>query len=202
MARKARKDVVKEEEKDGDATEQQPSGSGEKIPRKKRRLSAGRGSVDSTEDVKVADDVVDVQTSKKKARRTSKSIDRPADDKAVVEVDDKQRIKKSEEATIKRKEKLLELARADAKANFEELQKEVLDRVPEDYKKMFGQSGFAKWGARTFYPALIVSPYDVPMGEGSPRDQWLEMFGNVSSLSLVRNHSARSSRPSSGRNSV
>jgi hypothetical protein len=167
MARKARKDVVKEEEKDVEAAEEQePPGSGVKIPRKKRRLSADKVSVDSTADIKVAEDiegksskkkprlsagrasvtstadvkvadVVDVETSKKKARRSSKgiapkTIDRPADEEAVVECDDMQRIKKSEEATLKRKEKLLEGAREDAKADFEAHKKEVLGRVPED----------------------------------------------------------------------
>jgi hypothetical protein len=107
----------------------------------------------------------------------------------------------SEEAVRIRKEKLLEGARKDAKAEFEATRKEMLDRVPEDYKKMFSQAGFAKWG-KVMLPALIVSPYDVPMGEGSPREQWIGMLNNVSALSLVRNHSAQSSRPSSGRNSV
>jgi hypothetical protein len=218
MAKKTRKDVVKEEEKDGEDSAEKPSpGSGEKIPRKKRRLSAGRVSVDSTAEIKVADvvevnsskkkkarssagrvsvnssadvkvaDVVDVQSSKKKARRspktvTPKSIDRPADEMAVVECDDTQRIKKSEEATKKRKEKLLEGAREDAKADFAAHKKEVLGRVPEDYKNMFGQAGFAKWG-KAVLPALIVSPFDVPMGDGSPRDKWLIMLDNVSALS-------------------
>jgi hypothetical protein len=43
----------------------------------------------------------------------------------------------SEEAARKRKENILEAAREDAKANFEAERKEKLDRVPEDYKKMF-----------------------------------------------------------------
>jgi hypothetical protein len=204
IARKARKDVVKEE-KDDDATEQQPSppGSGEKIPRKKRRLSARRDGVDSTVDVKVADvevaDVVEVQSSKKKARRTSKTttpkvIDRPpADEKVVVEVDAMKRVEKSEEATRKRKEKLLEGAREDAKIDFGMHRKEVLGRVPEDYKKMFGQLGFAKWAKGALLPALIVSPFDVPNGDGSPREKWLKMLDNVSALVLVRNHAARRS---------
>jgi hypothetical protein len=48
---------------------------------------------------------------------------------------------------------------------------------------MFGQVGFARWGDAVL-PALIVSPNDVPMGEGSPREKWLGMFNNVSALSL------------------
>jgi hypothetical protein len=201
MARKTRKEVVKEEVKeevkDADATEQQPSGNGAKIPRKKkRRLSPSRDSIESAEDVKVADNVnagaedvkvaddVEVQSSKKSSkknpRRTSKTIDPPADDKVVeVEGEDMKRIKKSEKAATKRKEKLLEGAREDAKADFAATRTEVLARVPEAYKKMFGQVGFAKWG-KAVLPALIVSPYDVPMGEGEPREIWLGMLNNVS----------------------
>jgi hypothetical protein len=208
MARKTRKEVVKEEEKEKDeeATEQQqqqqqPSpGSGEKIPRKKRRLTARRDGVDSTVGVKVAADVVEVQPSKKKARRSPKtitpqSIDLPAaDDKVVVEGDAMKRITKSEEALVrKRKETLLEGARKDAKINFGIYRKQVLDRVPKDYIKMFGQVGFAKWAKGALLPALIMSPFDVPTGDGSARAEWLKKFHKVSALVLVRNHSARSS---------
>lgn len=79
-------------------------------------------------------------------------------------------------------------AKRDAKADFEAQRKEVLDQVPEDYKKMFGRVGFARWGDAVI-PALIVSPYDIPMGEGSPRETWLGMFNNVSDLSLSRSES-------------
>jgi hypothetical protein len=113
---------------------------------------------------------------------------------------DTQSIREIEEAARKRRENLL-AARRDAKAEFEAQQKEVLDRVPEDYKKMFGKVGFIRWGDAAL-PALIVSPYSVPAGIGSPREQWLEMLNKVSALALVRNDSARSSRPSSRRNSV
>ncbi len=65
----------------------------------------------------------------------------------------------------------------------------MLDRVPEDYKKMFGQLGFIGWG-QDVLPALIVSPYSVPMGEGSPREKWFKMLSKVSALILVRNCSA------------
>jgi hypothetical protein len=94
---------------------------------------------------------------------------------------DMQPIRKIDEAARKRKEKLLEGAREDAKADFAAHLKEVLGRVPEDYKNMFGQAGFAKWG-KAVLPVLIVSPFDVPMGDGSPRDKWLLMLDNVSAL--------------------
>jgi hypothetical protein len=231
MARKTRKVVVKEEEKDVEAAEEpepEPPGSGVKIPRKKRRLSADKVSVDSTADIKVAEDfegkslkkksrlsagkgsvnstadakvadVVNMQSSKKKARRSPKSIapksiDHLADEKAVVECDDTQRIKKSEEATRKRKEKLLEGAREDAKAELVAYRKYVLGRVPEDYKNMFGQVGFAKWG-KAILAAMIVSPFDVPMGIGSPREKWMTMLNNVSAFVLMLSFSFSRSKP-------
>jgi hypothetical protein len=107
-------------------------------------------------------------------------IHQPANDNEVT--GDMQPIRKIEEAARKRKENLLEIAREDAKADFAAHRKDVLDRVPEDYKKMFGQAGFAKWG-KAVLPVLIVSPFDVPMGDGSPRDKWLRMLDNVSALS-------------------
>jgi hypothetical protein len=97
-------------------------------------------------------------------------------------------MRKIEEAGRRRKEKFL-AARRDAKAKFEAKRKIVLDRVPEDYKKMFGQLGFIGWG-QAVLPAIIMSPYDVPMGEGSPREKWLIMFSKVSALVLVRNRLA------------
>jgi hypothetical protein len=89
-----------------------------------------------------------------------------------------QHIRENEEAARRRNEELLAAQR-----------KRVLDRVPEDYKKMFGQLGFIGWG-QDVLPALIVSPYSVPMGEGSPREKWFKMLSKVSALILVRNCSA------------
>jgi hypothetical protein len=49
---------------------------------------------------------------------------------------------------------------------------------------MFGQLGFAKW-SKGVLPAMIVSPYDVPMGEGSAREKWLTMLDNVSACACT-----------------
>jgi hypothetical protein len=86
----------------------------------------------------------------------------------------------------RRKEKPLASRRDDMKATFEAQRKKVLDRVPEDYKNMFGQAGFIGWG-QAVLPALIVSPYSVPRGIGSPREKWLKMLDIVSAVVLVRN---------------
>jgi hypothetical protein len=94
-------------------------------------------------------------------------------------------IEKSEAAMIRRKEHQLESSRQDAKQELEAGRKRVMDQVPDAYKQMFGQVGFGQWG-KHILPVLIMSPYDVSMGEGSPREQWLGMFERVSSL--VRNH--------------
>jgi hypothetical protein len=91
-----------------------------------------------------------------------------------------------------------DVKRQDAKEEFEAGRKRVMDRVPDEYKNIFGQVGFGKW-ENSILPVLIVNPYDVPMGPGSPREQWLGMFEWVSSL--TRNHSAQNRRPSSGRDS-
>jgi hypothetical protein len=95
-------------------------------------------------------------------------------------------------------EELSEIERQDLKEEFEARRNKIMDQVPDAYKQMFGQVGFGKWG-KLIHPVLIVSPYDVPMGPDSPREQWLGMFERVSSL--VRNDSAQNRRPSSGRDS-
>jgi hypothetical protein len=105
---------------------------------------------------------------------------------------DMQVIRTRENAARKRKKRLLEGARRVAIADFAAHRKEVLGRVPEDYKNMFGQVGFVKWG-ETVLAALIVSPYSVPTGDGSPRENWLEMLDCVSALSLGPNSFAGSS---------
>jgi hypothetical protein len=111
---------------------------------------------------------------------------------------ERNKIEKRKAAMIRRKEDLLESSRQDAKQEFEAGRKTIMDRVPDQYKNRFGEVSFAKWGMR-IRPVLIVSPYDVPMGPDSPREQWLGMFERVSSL--VRNDSAQNRRPSSGRDS-
>jgi hypothetical protein len=113
-------------------------------------------------------------------------IHQPADNEVTG---DMQPVRKQEKAARKRKKKLLEGARREAIADFVARRKEVLDRVPEDYKNMFGQVGFVKWGESTL-AALIVSPYSVPTGEGSSREKWLNMLDSVSALVLVQHHSA------------
>jgi hypothetical protein len=109
-------------------------------------------------------------------------IHQPANNEVTGDV---QSIRKIEDAARRRKEKTL-ASRRDMKATFEAQRKIVLDRVPEDYKNMFGQTGFIGWG-QAVLPALIVSPYSVPRGIGSPREKWLKMLDIVSGVVLVRN---------------
>jgi hypothetical protein len=141
----------------------------------KQEFEAGRN--------KIMDQVPD-------AYKQMSSADPPEDDEVADEIQPNKKnetatIEKSEAAMLRRKEDLLELSRQDAKQEFEAGRKRVMDQVPDAYKQMFGQAGFGKWG-KHILPVLIMSPYDVSMGEGSPREQWLGMFERVSSL--VRNH--------------
>jgi hypothetical protein len=177
--RKSKRNVDPHEDNEVAATVTQSS-------RKKGRKS--KSSVDPHEDNEVAATVT--QSSRKKGRKRASSADPPEDDEVADEIQPNKKnetatIEKSEAAMLRRKEDLLELSRQDAKQEFEAGRKRVMDQVPDAYKQMFGQAGFGKWG-KHILPVLIMSPYDVSMGEGSPREQWLGMFERVSSL--VRNH--------------
>ena len=66
-----------------------------------------------------------------------------------------------------------------AKAFFEKQRDDVMGRIPEDVKNDFRKVGFAKWG-KEFLPVMQMSPYEV--APGGVRDQWMEMFHNVSFL--------------------
>jgi hypothetical protein len=65
----------------------------------------------------------------------------------------------------------------DAKIEFDENKKNILDSIPKAYKENFGQIGFGKW-AKKWLPVLIRSPYDV--GPGTVRRQWFAMYEKVS----------------------
>lgn len=88
--------------------------------------------------------------------------------------------KNKKDLVNERKTKLLEDSRADAKEDFEGEREETLASLPVAYKQMFGKIGFTKYGKKKLLiPVLILSPYDVPGGEDSVRDQWLAMFKRV-----------------------
>ena len=60
-----------------------------------------------------------------------------------------------------------------AKEMFEAQRDKVLSRLPDEYKRQFGQLGFHD----TQHPVLIVSPYDVP--PGPVRSMWMHQFEAV-----------------------
>jgi hypothetical protein len=84
----------------------------------------------------------------------------------------------SDSPAIRRKRlRLLQAARADAKADHEALKRRVFASLTDKYKNTFNEIGYAKWGKEEL-PALVVSPFDVP--PGVVRDQWMQAYDNVS----------------------
>lgn len=64
-----------------------------------------------------------------------------------------------------------------AKLLFEEEKANILDQIPKDIVNDFRTCGFAKWN-KEFLPCMQLGPYDV--APGLIRDQWMDMFENVS----------------------
>jgi hypothetical protein len=54
---------------------------------------------------------------------------------------------------------------------------DVLERLPESYKKQWGQIYFCKWKKDPHRPVLVLGPYQV---HPELRETWMKMFNNVS----------------------
>ena len=76
--------------------------------------------------------------------------------------------------------------RLELKQDFEKERDEILEAIPDDYKAMLGQIGFAKW-SKNLVPVLILSPFDLPPGVGSVREQWMHMYEKLSSQGRLAN---------------
>jgi hypothetical protein len=70
-----------------------------------------------------------------------------------------------------------------AQLAFEEERDDILSQTPEHIKAVFGQMVLAGWSGKA-YPALALSPFDVP--PGSVREQWMTMFENVRTRAVSR----------------
>jgi hypothetical protein len=66
---------------------------------------------------------------------------------------------------------------------WEQEQNSVLEQLPKHVKEMFGHMGIAKFSKSSFFPAIAMSPYDVP--PGPIRENWFQMFHKVRCSSLV-----------------
>ena len=86
----------------------------------------------------------------------------------------------------KQLEKLLAIGKREAKAELVREKERVMKRLPQSVKNLFGQVGFARWGAQCL-PALCLDPYKVP--PGAAREAWMNMFKNVS-LEVIRRFDA------------
>jgi hypothetical protein len=64
-----------------------------------------------------------------------------------------------------------------AKLLFEEEKANILDQIPKEIINDFRTCGFAKWN-KEYLPCMQLGPYDV--APGLIRDQWMDMFENVS----------------------
>jgi len=76
--------------------------------------------------------------------------------------------------------------RLELKQDFEKERDEILEAIPDDYKAMLGQIGFAKW-SKNLVPVLILSPFDLPPGVGSVREQWMHMYEKLSNQDRLAN---------------
>jgi hypothetical protein len=75
------------------------------------------------------------------------------------------------------------LGKACAQLAFEEERDDILSQTPKHIKAVFGQMALAGWSGKA-YPALALSPFDVP--PGSVREQWMNMFENVRTRAVSR----------------
>ena len=80
------------------------------------------------------------------------------------------------------------MRRAEMRRAFEAERDEILSIIPDEYRDMFGQIGFTKWG-KGLIPVVILNPYHLP--NNCVRNQWLAMFeklraqNRLSSMSYV-----------------
>ena len=116
---------------------------------------------------------------KQKKTKKPKKVESPKGDKKKSKGPKKKRVLKLEAS-----EALMEQKRQEIKKEFEEEKADILAEVPEKIQKRWGQVGFAKW-SKEWLPCLFVGPYDVSAFSGV-REQWMQMFENVSGKSWVR----------------
>jgi hypothetical protein len=114
---------------------------------------------------------------KKKHKRSSSSSKRRkhADHDSELSDESKSSKRKKYHQKLEKKAKLL----------FEEEKDHVLQQIPNDIVNDFRTCGFAKWN-KEYLPCLQLGPYDV--APGLIRDQWMDMFENVSIVCIFVYH--------------
>jgi hypothetical protein len=113
-----------------------------------------------------------------KAKETGEDIGGNVDDEPnppAKEVSPKSKISKPTDPDATEK--------SPAQLAFEEERDDILSQTPKHVKAVFGQMVLAGWSGKA-YPALALSPFDVP--PGSVREQWMTMFENVRTRAVSR----------------
>ena len=110
---------------------------------------------------------------KLKEKRKKKRKKRQSHESSEVDDDDGESLSSLND----REENRLRRRLGKAKVLFEKGRDDIMARIPDDVKTGFLKLGFAKWG-KEWLPVVQLSPFQVP--PGSVRDQWMEMFNNVS----------------------
>jgi hypothetical protein len=72
----------------------------------------------------------------------------------------------------------VEESNPDGKQISEQERKKIMNQVPVEAKKMFGDIAFVRWG-ESIRPVLVVNPFEVPV---EIRTEWLAMLKKVSAL--------------------
>jgi hypothetical protein len=67
----------------------------------------------------------------------------------------------------------------EARKEYNAQKADVLSRLPQSYKKHWGQIMFGRWKKDPWRPVLIVGPYEMAPAF---RETWMKMFENVSQL--------------------
>ena len=108
----------------------------------------------------------------------AEELDDDEEDQEEEQIDDNSDSDENDEPQLTSREQARYDRRiAKAQAIFERNRKNILQQIPEQSKREFRTLGFTKWG-KDFLPVMVLGPYDV--GPGGVRDQWMQMFENVS----------------------
>mmetsp|Transcript_19150 Transcript_19150/g.31755 ORF Transcript_19150/g.31755 Transcript_19150/m.31755 type:complete len:917 (-) Transcript_19150:990-3740(-) len=141
-------------------------------PKKKKAKKAkaakiDKMDVDDDDDEEPADDKKD----NKKRPRSKSSSTKKVPTKGGGETSNTKRV------NIQFSKKERRLYSDDAKNEFISVQDELLERVPEEHSKHWGEIVFGKWKKDPHRPVVLLGPYGVP--PGTLRDTWVKMFENT-----------------------
>jgi hypothetical protein len=155
--------------------EEDPVQTSKEPPPTKEKRGGNKMKVEVDDSKMEVDEPVDEKKSATKRRRssTTKSTKEP---------------KKKKSKIFKMRASEREQIAADSLNEYLSQKADILERVPEAYKKQWGSIVFGKWKKDPWRPVVILGPYQV---HPDHREIWMKMFNNVSIVQHVQSRCFR-----------